>query len=179
MHRNKLIELLEDYQQRFPNEKAICSEFLDFVKSNENCFDRELEIGHITASAFLLNPSKDKILLTHHKKLNMWLQPGGHADGESDVHNVAFSEAEEESGLPDLQILDQSILDIDIHDIPARKTEPAHKHYDLRLIIHSPNSEDYIVSDESHDLAWADLAKLEKWTTEHSILRMRDKYLKL
>ena len=178
MHRTALIKLLEDYQKRYPNEAQICSEFLDFVKSEKQCFERELEKGHITASAFLLNPTKDKILLTHHKKLNMWLQPGGHADGNSDVHAVAFQEAEEESGLKGLEILDRMILDIDIHDIPARKTEPAHKHYDLRLIIHSPKSEDYIVSDESHDLTWAELSTLEKWTTEESILRMRDKFLK-
>ena len=178
MHRSVLLNSLYDYLSRNPQEALICQEFIHFVKTEAHCFERDLTKGHITASALLLNPSKDKILLTHHKKLNMWLQPGGHADGDSEFLQVALKEAEEESGLIGLEILNEQIFDIDIHEIPAHKDDPPHKHYDIRIIVHSSKSEDYIVSDESHDLAWAELKTLEKWTREESILRMRDKLLK-
>src|SRR5690242_20136456 len=98
MKRNMLISLLEAFR---PTKTEIDAQkrMLAFIKEYPECFERSLEIGHITASAFLLNKAGDKALLMHHAKLDMWVQPGGHCDGNPDVHDVALQEAREESGI--------------------------------------------------------------------------------
>ncbi len=141
------------------------------MTANEDCFKPELQIGHVTGSAWIVNKARDVALLTHHKKLNIWVQLGGHADGDSNIQRVAEREALEESGLMDLVTVSPEIFDIDIHEIPARKTEPAHYHYDCRFLIQA-ETEDYTVSDESHDLKWIPLADMSTYTTEESVLRM-------
>ena len=95
-----------------------------FVEANTDCFSRELAIGHITGSAWILDSTGTRALLTHHKKLNIWVQPGGHADGDPDVEQVAYREAIEESALIGLEFVDQELFDIDIHQIPARVMKP-------------------------------------------------------
>lgn len=150
---------------------------MEFVETNSDCFERTLETGHITGSAWVVNKAGTHVLLTHHRKLDMWLQLGGHVDGNSDIPEAALREAIEESGLNDLHMVSPDIFDIDIHLIPAHKTEPAHYHHDVRFLFQATDSEDYIVSDESHDLAWVEIVKLDQYTTEKSMLRMAQKWL--
>ena len=149
--------------------------YIDFVEENTDCFERSLLIGHVTGSAFLLDSRCERVLFTHHAKLDRWLQPGGHADGESNVANVAMQEALEESGLTDIEFVTSELLDVDIHAIPARKDEPEHFHYDCRFLLKSSGSDDFVVSEESHDLAWAPLGDVSDYTDEESILRMQEK----
>jgi 8-oxo-dGTP pyrophosphatase MutT (NUDIX family) len=118
-------------------------------------------------------------LSIHHRKLGIWLQLGGHSDGESDVLSVAMDEAVEESGLTSLEVVCEEIFDLDVHGIPARKNEPAHFHYDVRFLFRQTGAEDYIVSEESHDLAWVPMAELESYTSEWSMRRMRDKAVRI
>ena len=118
------------------------------------------------------------MLLTHHRRMNKWVQLGGHTDGDSDVLAAALREAGEESGIEGIRPLSGDIFDIDVHRIPARGGEPAHYHYDIRFIATVTGSEDYTVSDESHDLAWVKIEKLTEYTTEDSMLRMRRKWVK-
>lgn len=145
---------------------------IEFVKSYPNCFDRSLLIGHITGSAFIINKGKNKTLLTHHHKLEKWLQLGGHSDGDPDTVNVALREAEEESGLKKIIPLSSEIFDVDVHEIPARKDEPAHFHYDIRFLFEADDSEPLVISSESKDLAWIPLDRIEEYTREESVLRM-------
>ncbi len=149
--------------------------YIAFVESNEDCFERSLLTGHVTGSAFLLDSACERVLFTHHAKLDRWLQPGGHADGESRVASVALQEACEESGLPDIEFVTRELLDVDIHAIPARKNEPEHFHYDCRFLLKSAGSDEFTVSDESHDLAWARFDQVADYTDEVSILRMLEK----
>ncbi|MGV6852111.1 MAG: NUDIX hydrolase [bacterium] len=176
MHRENILILLEEYLQRHPEESACYQQLKAFIQQNNQCFERELSQGHLTGSCWLVNSNGDQILLTHHKKLNLWLQPGGHADGETDIAAVALKEAKEESGLKDLKIADPHIFDIDIHKIPANPKDAEHYHYDIRFIIQASEDTDYIVSEESHDLAWVKLDKLSEYTTEPSIVRMAEKW---
>ena len=112
----------------------------------------------------------------HHAKLNKWVQPGGHADGEENILNVALREAEEETGLTKLNPK-QNIFDVDIHLIPARKDFPEHFHYDIRFLVEANEEDEIIVSDESHDVKWISLSELEDFTKERSVLRMKDKLM--
>ncbi len=186
MHRNKLIGDLEAYRARHPGEAATADRFLDFVRSHKRCFHRDCLPGHVTASAWLIDPGGGRVLLTHHRKLNRWLQPGGHCDGDSDTLRTALREAAEESGLA-VETCSAAPLDIDIHAIPARKArpprkagppraaEPAHFHFDVRYALRA-QSDDFTVGEESHALAWVGFAELADFTREASIARMLAKW---
>ena len=175
MHRQNLLAQLNLYADRYPNERDTVDRFIGFVEDNTRCFERDCWAGHVTGSAWLVDPTQEYLLLTHHKKLNMWLQLGGHSDGDADTQAVALREAEEESGLK-VALLTPEILDVDIHEIPARKADPAHYHFDVRFSFLA-SSRDFELSEESMALAWVEIAKLDERTTEESILRMRDKWL--
>jgi 8-oxo-dGTP pyrophosphatase MutT (NUDIX family) len=123
-----------------------------------------------------VNAAGTEILLTHHKKLNRWLQLGGHADGDTDVLAVALREAREESGLDGIEIFSREIFDIDIHRIPPRGKDPEHDHYDVRYVFRQLGRDAYTVSEESHDLAWVEIDGLERYTEEVSMLRMAEKW---
>jgi 8-oxo-dGTP pyrophosphatase MutT (NUDIX family) len=153
---------------------AACLAFLDEA---ERPFEREQRDGHFTGSAWLVNADGEKVLLTHHRKLNRWLQLGGHADGDSDLAAVALREAEEESGLNGLSV-DRDIFDVDRHWIPERKQEPGHWHYDVRYVVRAGANEAFVVSDESLELAWVPIRSLaEEVDTDESLRRMAMKWL--
>jgi 8-oxo-dGTP pyrophosphatase MutT (NUDIX family) len=151
--------------------------FVTFVETNAACFDRSLPAGHVTGSAWLVNRSGSHVLLTHHRKLDLWIQLGGHADGNPDIFGVALQEAREESGIDAIEPVSKDIFDIDIHTIPPRKNEPEHLHYDVRFALRTLGSEAYIVSDESHDLEWVEIARLQEKTADKTMLRMAEKWL--
>ena len=174
MHRNKLIDDLEDYRTRHPGEAATADRFADFVRGHRRCFHRDCLPGHVTASAWLVDPGGGRALLTHHRKLNRWLQPGGHCDGDPDTLRTALREAAEESGLT-VEACSDAPLDIDIHAIPARAAEPAHYHFDVRYALQA-KSNDFVVGEESHALAWVGFADLGDYTREASIARMLAKW---
>lgn len=115
--------------------------------------------------------------MTHHRKLDRWLQLGGHADGDRDLPAVALREAEEESGLSDLRVLPE-VFDLDRHWIPERGDVPGHWHYDVRYVVRCDGTEDFVVSDESHDLAWRAIAGLlDDAQIDPSIRRMASKWV--
>ena len=149
--------------------------YVQFIHENEDCFERSNLSGHVTGSAWLVNTDGTHVLLTHHRKLNMWLQLGGHADGDPDVLGVALREAQEESGIDNIEAVSTQLLDIDIHNIPARGDEPEHYHYDATFAFRTVDTNDFVVSDESLALEWIDIANLHKRTSEASMLRMAQK----
>jgi ADP-ribose pyrophosphatase YjhB (NUDIX family) len=169
--------LLADYRRRWPEEAETVDLFLVLLADAENPFRRERLAGHFTASAWLVDRDGSRVLLTHHRKLGLWLQLGGHADGEPDFATVALAEAHEESGLTDLALEDGAIFDLDRHWIPEHKGVPAHWHYDVRFVIRAMGSEAFVVSDESHALAWRAIASLvDDEGADASLRRMASKW---
>lgn len=177
MHRTALLNKLREYQPYDQHERDMYETLARFVETERNCFDRNLQIGHITGSAWIIDHSHSKALLTHHFKLDRWLQLGGHADGDPDVLRVAMREAREESGIEDIKPLTESIFDVDVHSIPARDMEPRHLHYDVRFLLEADAEIPLEISSESKDLAWVSLTKIAQFTTEQSIARMVTKCL--
>ena len=131
---------------------------LEFVSRHENPFDRRIREGHLTGSAVVLSAGGDKTLLVHHRKLERWLQPGGHADpDETSGERVALREACEETGIAALALHPRAPrpLDLDVHAIPARGGEPAHEHLDLRYLVVAPEAAPLTRAElESDDLRW-------------------------
>jgi len=151
--RSRLLALIAAHVGRRSERAPVAAAFAAFIHAHPWCCRRELAAGHLTGSAWLVDRVGTRVLLTHHRKLDRWLQPGGHADGDPDLAAVALREATEESGLQGLAV-EPAIFDLDRHWIPARGVESAHWHYDLRFVVRATGSEDFVVSGESHALAW-------------------------
>ena len=177
MHRNSLLNQLYKYNPKDKEEIGYKERMIQFVKKYPNCFKRELEIGHITASAWLLNKEQTHVLLTHHAKLDIWIQVGGHCDGNSNVIEVAIKEAQEESGVQQIAPLSTEIFDIDIHLIPKYKHIKAHYHYDIRFLLTVNSNESIVVSEESKNLQWFTKDKQILPTQDRSVIRMFDKWV--
>jgi 8-oxo-dGTP pyrophosphatase MutT (NUDIX family) len=175
MHAARVIELLAGYRPRHPAQAQTIARVEAFVKGEPRCFERDCWTGHVTGSAWLVDASGAHVLLTHHRKLNRWLQLGGHSDGDDDPLRVACREAEEESGLTVTPVSDD-LFDVDIHLIPARGTDPAHHHFDLRFVLRAGSDERFAVSGESHALSWVKVDELARFTNEISMLRMAEKW---
>lgn len=127
--------------------------------------------GHLTASALVVDPARGCVLLTHHKKLDRWLQLGGHCDGDANLVRVALREAIEESGIADL-VIDPTVVDLDIHSIPARGPEPEHDHLDVRFLVYAPPHARETLSDESHALRWISPLDLSSLDADESVRRL-------
>lgn len=175
MHRQPLLQLLGVYEGDHPGEHATIARVRQLVHEHPDCFERTCLPGHITGSAWILSAERTHVLLTHHRKLDRWLQLGGHADGQADILAVAVREAQEESGMQQFTAVGTSPIDIDVHLIPARGNEPAHWHHDVRFLLIAAPGQELCISDESHDLRWIERTQLARFTQEESLLRLEHK----
>lgn len=166
-----LSDQLQTYTPEKGHEAVMHEQFKVFVSTYKNCFDRSLLIGHVTASALVADPLKRKVLLLHHKKLDRWLQPGGHCDGNPDTLEVAKTEVLEETGL-EILTAESLVFDLDIHVIPERKGIPEHLHYDVRYLFLADSDLPLIQNHETNALKWVSSDEVEILTSEESIVRM-------
>lgn len=175
MDRNTLKNQLEVYRTPYEEEAAFIDDFIE-LSLDPLAFKRERLEGHFTASSWIVNKKRTHTLLTLHRKLGRWLQLGGHADGNENLLEVALKEAEEESGLTSLKLVEESIFDIDKHIIPQRSHVPEHFHFDVRYLIEADINEPLKMSDESISLAWIAFdSVVDMIGYNPSILRMLDK----
>jgi 8-oxo-dGTP pyrophosphatase MutT (NUDIX family) len=155
------------------HEAAMTAATLRFVEQHADCLLRSCVPGHLTGSAWIVNRERTHTLLTHHLKLEKWLQLGGHADGDGDLLAVALREAREESGLTSVRAVGSKIFDLDRHWIPPRKSEPGHSHYDLRFLFEADPAEPLTRAHaESKELAWVELGRVAALNPEESMARM-------
>lgn len=173
MAHEAILQQLRDHaaQPLEAHEAAMVADTIRFVEEHPDCLVRSCLTGHLTGSAWIVDPTRTRTLLTHHRKLDKWLQPGGHADGEADLLGVARREAREECGV-NVRPVATTVFDIDRHEIPARGDVPAHYHYDFRFMLEADPAEPLVVTEESHDLAWVDIAKVPALNPEESMARM-------
>jgi 8-oxo-dGTP pyrophosphatase MutT (NUDIX family) len=171
-NKETITNLVDIYLQQFPGEKDSTKLFSDYLARNDadRLFTRKNFDGHITTSAFIIDPAHTEILLLRHKSLNRWLQPGGHVEADATLLLSALREAEEETGIPKIEMKNVSVFpnnevpfDIDSHYIPAnpKKQEDGHYHHDLRYLFEYTGDGNIVFNtDESTGLKWVKLADL-------------------
>ncbi len=151
-----LLAQLEAYAPAGERESAHHRAIVNLLTTSADPFSRAgFEPGHITASCFIVDPSTARILLHHHRRLDRWLQMGGHVDGEESPLEAALREGREESGLADLALMVDGVADLDVHVIPPGKGEPEHRHFDIRYAAFTRHPQSIAIDrNESRDLAW-------------------------
>lgn len=175
MEKIELIQNLMDYKTEFNEEYEMVQQTIDYLQQTEDYLGKVNPKGHITGSSWIISKDRKKTLLTHHFKLNKWLQLGGHTELDETVIKSAEREGIEESGLKSLELIHEDIFDVDVHLIPERKGVDAHYHYDIRFLFEADENEIIAVSDESHDVKWVEIDKIEDYSKSQSILRMVEK----
>ena len=182
--RMRLTSLRDQLSQYHPADEAEASfvaRMALLTQTETACERSHFAPGHFTASAFVLTPDRRELILIHHKKLGIWVQPGGHIDApDLDLESAARREVAEEVGLHDLQPLLESgmLFDVDIHAIPARKDEPIHEHFDVRFAFVA-QTRDFERSEEVADARWLPLGEVRTITSDRSVLRAAEKLRRL
>ena len=153
MNHQKLLKQLQAYQPWDEEEIEAKEKMLNFIQTNPNCFERT-ERDHFTGSAWVVNHDNTKFLLTLHKKLGFWTQPGGHVENEDvDMLHVALREVKEESGLKSIVCLHPEIFAIAIY--ANHYDGYLRLHFDINYYLQAIDPFESIkASDESVDLRW-------------------------
>ncbi len=135
--------------------------------------DRSTAPAHLTGSALVVDAAGERVVLLLHTKLQRWLQPGGHADGDLDLAGVALKEAGEETGIEGLEVVLPAV-DLDVHRVDHRDPLGEHLHLDLRFVVLAPPGAVERPNHESTDLRWVTWAELPDAVDEPGILRLAD-----
>lgn len=166
--------LMKKYQSKkinsYNNLDSKINQCMNLIQKNDKfCLNRKcFNDGHFTTSAILFNKKMNKVLLTNHKFLKMWLHLGGHFENDENVLASAVREVKEESGIDKINIISDEIFYIDIHLIPENKikNEKEHYHYDLTFLLQA-ESDEFKISDESEDLKWFSLKEIEEMNDDY------------
>ena len=164
-----------DLSQR-PDEVGFRERMLELLDVVSRCFHRDCFPAHFTGSALVVSADGSRALLHHHRKLDRWLEFGGHCDGDENVPRVAQREALEESGISGLILASARPFDLDIHTIPEHGSEPEHFHYDIRYVLIAPEDARIALSSESRELRWFTADELREFPLDLGLKRLIGKW---
>lgn len=188
MHRNDLLEQLACHRTRYLDEAADVERARRFVSTHPDTFHRHHWPAHVSGSTWIVNPARTATVLMHHRQLGLWLQPGGHAEGDPDIRRVALREAAEETGLAprELRLLSEAIFDVDIHTLThppegrqAKFVGTRHQHIDIRYLVEANDRLPLPGNEESFDIRWVPLFHVPRYNNSRAILRMVEKTRRL
>lgn len=172
-----IFEKLNLYFKSSIEQENLYKKYLSVEAIGNELFNRKNYPFHFTASAWILDSERSNTLLIYHKKIQKWIQPGGHADGETNLAKVALKEAFEETGLQSLTLINDDIFDFDFTPIEALLDVPAHIHLDVRYAIEADKNEIVLESAESEGVNWIPLQQLLIESEDAGVLRMCKKTL--
>ena len=150
-------------------------QILNLLENNSNALDRNCRPGHLTGSSLIIRPEDSRVLVLFHAKLQRWLQPGGHADGDGDMARVALREAIEETGIPELVVV-EPVIDLDIHVVEPPH-EDAHEHHDVRYLVLAPEGARPVTNYESTGFQWLDQDEINQIDPDDGFVRMVERGL--
>jgi 8-oxo-dGTP pyrophosphatase MutT (NUDIX family) len=177
------LPLLDELRRHLPIDATETSHYralLTLLEHTPSPFARHTFVpGHVTASLFIVDPGTQQLLLHHHRRLDRWLQMGGHLEPGELPAVAALREGREESGLDDLVLVSADIFDVDVHGIPAGKGEPDHSHFDVRYVARTLKPQAIAMDEaESRDLAWVDFDRAIELMNEEASTRAVSKIRK-
>ncbi len=152
-------------------------QILNLLEKYSNPLDRNCRPGHLTGSSLIIRPQDSQILVLFHAKLKRWLQPGGHADSDADMARVALREAIEETGIPQLEIVEPPI-DLDIHVVDP-PYEDVHEHHDVRYLVLAPEDSCPVGNRESTGFQWLDPDEIQRIDPDDGFIRMVERGLNM
>jgi len=176
------IENYKPYNQQEVSDKAI---ILKALRDSSHITTRENKDHHLTASAWLINPERTKVLMVYHNIYDSWSWMGGHADGNPDLLQVAIKEVQEESGLQEVQVVSDQIFSLEILTVDGHVRRgdyvSSHLHLNLTYLLQASEQEALAIQpDENSDVAWFDLdqaveASSEPWFRENIYTKLNNK----
>ena len=157
-----------------PSHEESRARILAFLDAHPDALHRSCTTGHLTGSAAILDPASGRLLLLFHAKVQRWLQPGGHADGDANLAAVSLREATEETGIAGL-VVARPAIDLDVHVFHnAAGDEPDHLHLDVRHLVVAPLGAEPVGNHESEGLAWVAREALEGRGVDPGTIRLSD-----
>jgi len=162
--------LLKGIEATDPEVGRFVAQISEFLRNTELPADRTTRPGHLTASAFVMSHDGEEFVLLFHRKLQIWVEPGGHADGDGNLAAVALREATEETGLDGLSI-DPNPLDVDIHEVRPPAEDP-HVHFDVRFLVVAPAAAELRGNIESELLRWVSWDELAGYAPDPGLIRL-------
>lgn len=176
------IEKYIPYNEQEKNDKKI---MLQYLEQFDNILTRENEFAHFTASSWVVNKKKTKILMVYHNIYQSWAWTGGHADGESDLLQTAIRELREETGVQNVKILDDNIFSLEVicvnGHVKKGKYVSSHVHLNLTYLLEVDENEKLqIKEDENSNVKWIPIEEIskkvnEKWIEENIYQKLNKK----
>lgn len=177
----KIYDQISNYVPYNEKEALDKEVMLNFISSNEDVLTRENKIAHMTASAWIVNKNRDKILMIYHNIYDSWAWVGGHADGDEDLLHVIKKEIEEETGIQSAKLLDDKIYGLNIvtvdDHIKRGKLVNSHLHMDVEYLFEADENEELTIKpDENSGVKWIPINEVTNYTSEE---KMKAIYSKL
>lgn len=181
----KLIQKIKEYQPCNEQEERDRTMILEYLAKGNDVFFREQKGAHMTASAWVVNPERNKVLMVYHNIYNSWSWMGGHADGEHDLLQVAIREVQEESGIQTVLPVTDDIFSLEVLTVDGHWKKgqyvSSHLHLNLTYLLEADERETLAVKvDENSGVAWFPLedavqASSEAWFREHIYSKLNKK----
>ena len=187
MNRDELITQISEYCPCNEQEQADKKNILAFLSENDNAFLRENELAHMTASAWVVNHNRTKVLMVYHKIYDSWSWTGGHADGETDLLSVALREVTEETGIRHVRPVSENIFSLEVLTVDGHEKRgcyvPSHLHMNVTYLLEADEEESLTVCEEENKgVAWFSLedalkASSEPWFVTRIYQKLNNKLL--
>lgn len=184
----ELREKIEKYVPYNEQEEKDKNTILKYMDAFEDTLTRNNEFGHFTASAWVVNKERTKVLMIYHNIYKSWAWTGGHADGESDLLSVAVREVKEETGVENVKVLDDDIFSLEIvcvnGHVKRGKYVSSHVHLNVTYLLEVDENEMLrIKEDENSGVKWVpidevEVSSSERWVKENVYRKLNEKLKK-